>query len=88
MNGDIIGTSGLDSTGDTLDSAGDTMSVSGSGSMGLSCSGSGSGSGLLKYSMDENPQQWCWLHRSGSRAFPNGRLLGWYFGGEGGHGFM
>ena len=44
MNGDVIGTSGLDSTGDTLDNAGDSMGMSGSGSMGSSHSGSGSGS--------------------------------------------
>jgi len=42
--------------------------------------------GLLKYSMDKSPQQWCWLHKRGSRAFPNGRLLGWNFRGEGGLG--
>ena len=80
MNGDIIGMSGLDSTGDMLDSAGDTIGMSGSGSMGLSCSGSVLGS------LNIIPWRWYQLHQSGSRAFPNGRLLGWYFGGEGGHG--
>ena len=80
MNGDIIWTSGLDSVGDTLDNAGDSMGMSGSGSMGLSCSGSGLGSSNFI------PWRWCWSHQSGSRAFPKGRLLGWYFGGDGGHG--
>ena len=49
--------SGLDSTGVMLDSAGDTMGILGSGSMGSSCSGSGSGSGSLNCSMDENLRQ-------------------------------
>ena len=82
MNGDVIWTSGLDSVGDTLDSAGDSMGMSGLGSMGWSCSGSGLGS------LNVIPWRWCWSHQSGSRAFPNGRLLGWYFGGEGGRGGM
>ena len=77
MNRDIIGTLEL----------GDTEHFSGSsGGVCIGLSGSGSGIGSLKCSMDENPQWWCWLHRRGSRAFPKGRLLGWNFGGEGGHG--
>jgi len=77
MNRDVIGTLGL---GDARHSSGSSGGVC----IGLSVSGSGSGS--LKYSMDENPQWWCWLHRRGLRAFPKGRLLGWNFGGEGGCG--
>ena len=58
MNGgNIIWASGLDSTGDVLVNAGDTMGMLGSGSIRSSCSGSGPGSGSLNCSMDENPWQ-------------------------------
>ena len=54
--------------------------------IGLSGSGLGAHIGSWKCSIDKIPWQWCWLHKRGLRAFLNGRLLGWYFGGEGSRG--